>query len=72
MKIRKISPTWSALLLLVTLVGAASSSLAYIDPGSGSYVLQLLVGAFFGAAVAVKVFWRRVFAFFTSKLARKP
>ena len=68
----RIASSWSGFLPLVTIVGAAHSSLAYIDPGSGSYIFQLLVGAFVGVAVAIKVFWRRVFAFFTGKLSRKP
>jgi len=33
---------------------------AYVDPGSGSYILQLLVAAFFGALFAVRVFWARI------------
>jgi hypothetical protein len=55
-----------SLLLLVT--GSATS---YIDAGSGSYILQLVVGAFVGAALAVKVFWRRIRAFLGAKLSRK-
>jgi hypothetical protein len=33
---------------------------AYLDPGTGSMLLQLLVGGAAGAAVLVKVFWRRL------------
>lgn len=57
-------------LLLVVVLAAASGS-AYIDAGSGSYIFQLLVGAFVGAALAVKVFWRRIRAFLGAKLSRK-
>jgi hypothetical protein len=35
---------------------------AYLDPGTGSFVFQALVGAILAAALAVKVFWRRILA----------
>jgi hypothetical protein len=41
--------------------------IAYIDPGSGSYFFQLVIGGLLGAAVAVKLFWRRVWAFLTGR-----
>jgi hypothetical protein len=45
--------------------------IAYIDPGSGSYFFQLLIGGLLGAAVAVKMLWRRVWAFLTGRRPRK-
>lgn len=38
---------------------------AYLDPGTGSYVLQLLIAGLLGAAFAVKLFWKNIRAFFT-------
>ena len=32
---------------------------AYLDPGTGSLIIQMLIGALVGGAVAAKVFWRR-------------
>lgn len=43
---------------------------AYIDPGSGSYVFQVLVGLVLGAGVALKVFWRRIWTFVRRPFAR--
>ena len=37
---------------------------AYLDPGSGSYILQVLFGVLFGASYLVKVYWRRIKSFF--------
>lgn len=37
---------------------------AYIDPGTGSFIIQMLVGAFFGAAYLVRRFWGSIIAFF--------
>jgi hypothetical protein len=36
------------------------SSLAYIDPGSGSVLLQILLGGAAATAVGVKMSWRRL------------
>lgn len=38
---------------------------AYLDPGSGSFLIQILVAGVLGAGVALKVYWRKVKAFFT-------
>ena len=34
--------------------------LAYLDPGTGSMLVQLLVGGLAAAAVAVKLYWYRI------------
>jgi hypothetical protein len=33
---------------------------AYIDIGSASFILQILVAGFFGSLFTLKIFWRRV------------
>ncbi len=33
---------------------------AYLDPGSGSMLLQLLLGGFAGLGIIVKLFWHRL------------
>jgi hypothetical protein len=58
---------WIAVLLVYFLVAAAPAAQAYIDPGAGSYVFQVVVGALLGAAVAIKVFWRRIWGFVTRR-----
>lgn len=37
----------------------------YIDPGSGSYILQLIIAAVLGISFFFKNFWMQVKAFFT-------
>ena len=41
--------------------------LLYIDPGSGSYFLQVIVAAVLGAAFWIKASWQRIRSFFTGK-----
>ena len=43
--------------------------LAYLDPGSGSMMLQVIAGGLAAAAVTVKVYWRRLLVFLR---IRKP
>ena len=37
---------------------------AYIDPGTGSIMLQALAATIVGATIAVKLFWHRLLKFF--------
>lgn len=48
-----------ALLLL-----PASKAHAYLDAGTGSMFVQLLLGGVAGLGVLAKLYWRRVTAFF--------
>jgi hypothetical protein len=50
-------------LLSTQLLSASMHILAYIDPGTGSIVLQALVASVVGAAIAVKLFWHRILKF---------
>jgi hypothetical protein len=38
-------------------------NLAYIDPGSGSMILQMILGGLAAAAVFLKMFWHRILVF---------
>lgn len=53
--------THLGLLASVLVIGPAN---AYLDPGSGSIIFQAVVGAALAGSLAVKVFWRRIVAFF--------
>ena len=43
---------------------------AYLDPGSGSYLLQLLIAGALGALFALRHYWSRVKGFFSGLLGR--
>ena len=47
---------------------------AYVDPGTGSYFIQLVVGGFLGLLYMLKVYWNRIRNFVASKVQcmRKP
>jgi hypothetical protein len=50
--------------VLLFWVIAAPNASAYIDPGSSSFIVQMLIGAAAGAGLAIATFWRRIVGFF--------
>lgn len=40
---------------------------AYLDPGTGSYIFQLLIAGLAGSLFLIKVYWKKIAAFFTKK-----
>ncbi|MEN6436740.1 MAG: hypothetical protein ABFD14_08675 [Anaerolineaceae bacterium] len=42
-------------------------TLLYLDPGSGSFILQMVIAAAVGGAFAVKVYWKKIKKFFSGK-----
>ncbi len=50
--------------------GVLSRPAQYLDPGSGSYLLQLLIAGILGALVALRLYWRQVKEFFSKLLKR--
>lgn len=51
------------LMMLLLLSLFPTVAYAYLDPGTGSYVFQVLVGALLGGAFAIKMFWRNIKTF---------
>jgi hypothetical protein len=35
---------------------------AYLDPGTGSYIIQILIGGLLGGVFAIGIFWKRFWA----------
>lgn len=40
------------------------SVIAYLDPGTGSIIVQSIIAGFVGLLVAIKLFWKRIIGFF--------
>lgn len=45
---------------LVFLITFSKISYAYIDPGSGSYMFQLIIGTILGALYVIKLYWKNI------------
>jgi len=50
---------------------AAKQTAAYIDPGTGSYVFQMIIAGALGSLFAIKMFWKRITGFFMGKKAKE-
>ena len=60
------------ILLVIYLVWMSESRVdAYLDPGSGSMLVQLLLGGVAGAAVIMKLGWERFKDMFRSSKAKQ-
>lgn len=47
------------------------ATLGYIDPGSGSFIFQMVIGGLLAIAVTVRAFWGRILGVFRRE-PRKP
>ena len=37
--------------------------MAYLDPGTGSLIIQMVLAGLLGMAVAVRIYWKKIVAF---------
>ena len=45
---------------------------AYLDPGTGSFIFQILAASFLGAMATIKIWWSKVDTMFRGKPKPKP
>jgi hypothetical protein len=57
----------SILIASADLAGRLTPPPAYLDPGSGSFILQLLVAGILGGLVALRMSWSKLKARFTRR-----
>ena len=68
---RNLASLGFLLTLTAMLVGASTSTAhAYLDPGTGSIILQVLLGGVAGLALACKLYWQKFITMLGIK--RKP
>ena len=60
----KASNTLLFALLFASVLRVDAPAHAYLDPGTGSMLVQLLLGGVAGALVVGKLYWQRIKAFF--------
>jgi hypothetical protein len=44
---------------------------AYLDPGSGSFLIQLLIAGVVGAGFLIKAYWKKIKGLFNRSEAKK-
>ncbi len=55
------------LIILLSLSLTPLSVGAYLDPGTGSFLIQIAVGMIASGAYLARVFWSRIISFFSRK-----
>lgn len=69
---RSMSVATNVVVLAVSfLVFTQGEAHAYLDPGTGSMLFQVLVGALLASLFAVKMFWYRIKVFVTATVLRR-
>ncbi|MEM3434374.1 MAG: hypothetical protein QXP27_09420 [Candidatus Methanomethyliaceae archaeon] len=63
---------WTGFLWGLTIILTAMPAHAYIDPGAGSYFLQLLLAGLLGGAFVIKASWKRFTSLISRLLRRSP
>jgi hypothetical protein len=48
-----------------------SNAYAYLDPGTGSFIIQLMIAAFIGMAFSIKMFGKKIAAYFKKLVSKK-
>ena len=54
-------------ILITALLSYSPIAWAYLDPGTGSILIQGLLAAIAGAAFTLRIYWERVKAFFSRR-----
>jgi hypothetical protein len=58
----------ACVLLLLFITPLAS---AYIDPGTGSFIIQIVLAGILAGSLSAKIFWKKIKTFLASIAVRK-
>ncbi len=64
---------FAAVIIPVIIIAAGicvSDAHAYLDPGTGSYVFQVIIAAVLGIIVTIKIYWNKI-KFLVSQMFRR-
>ena len=53
-----------SLICALVLAAAPAALFAYLDPGTGSYFLQILIAGLMAGLFTLKIYWKKVKSFF--------
>lgn len=70
MPIKKRTNSLIAVFVFIFLL-SGKHTLAYIDPGTGSYMLQIAIAFLVSALFTVKGFWKKIFTFLRKVFSNK-
>lgn len=67
---KKLDKLQTALILILVFGVFTPSVHAYLDPGTGSIIVQAMIAGLAGSLLALKIYWMRITGFFSGLLAR--
>ncbi len=44
---------------------------AYLDPGTGSYILQLVIAFLLGGSLVIRIYWKKIKTYLANFLSKK-
>ena len=59
------------LVFLLLFIFSTKNAYAYLDPGTGSFILQMLAASALGGLFAIKTFWGSIKNFFANLFSKK-
>lgn len=60
---KKLNKFWTIFWITLALVSNAENAYAYLDLGSGNYLIQMIVAGFMTMIFALKMYFQRVVSF---------
>ncbi len=60
------------LLFCFILLACPTTAHAYIDPGTGSLIVQVIIGVTLSALFAIKIYWQKLKLFFYRRKSTNP
>ena len=57
--------------IIIFLIFFTTNSSAYLDPGSGNYILQIIVAFFASIFVSLKIFWSKITFYYYKLIGKK-
>lgn len=58
-------------ILMLLLLFFTIQGYGYIDPGTGSYIVQIVIAMVVGAGLGIKLFWKKIKDFFSNLFGGK-
>lgn len=71
MVIFRKSPISACCVLALLFIAYSQDVYAYVDPGTGSYLIQIVVAGLLGLIYALRLYWTKLKSFLTSKILRQ-
>jgi hypothetical protein len=68
MQRKRVILSWLAVQLAIF----STAAHAYLDPGTGSILVQSLLAGIAGAAAVISLYWQRIKAFFSNMRKQSP